>query len=219
VLRYDARIRAVPAETAALARLLPRCRFGEAVFVGAGYGRFSRVLGGCADRVTVASPGGLDVADGSADLAVMMAVLQRCPEPADDLAELARILRPGGVAVVAAANVLHARGRRRYLRSRQAVTGSPAPVGTGRFGTGRPAAGTSRPARCVGHHPELLMLQLAVCGLLVERLLPVAGLRYPMLGRLPGGVVLAAQSALQAALAPAYLGHTILFLARKRDLA
>jgi SAM-dependent methyltransferase len=196
-----------PAEAAVLARLLSRRRFGQAVYVGSGYGRFSRVLRGCADRVTVTGPGALDVADASADLAVLMSVLQRRPQPADELSEVARILRPGALAVIEAANVLHGPGRRRYQRSRQAVTGSPGPAGP-------------RAAGGVAHHPELLMLQLAVCGLQVERLLPVASLRHPALdGLLPQGVVLAAEYALQVALATAYLGRRVLFLARKRDLA
>ena len=84
------------------------------MYVGGGDDRFSQVLRGCADRVTVAAPGPLDVDDASADLAVMVSALHERADPADDFAEIARVLRPGGLAVIAAASVLHGPGRARY---------------------------------------------------------------------------------------------------------
>jgi SAM-dependent methyltransferase len=181
------------AELTALARLLRGRRFGHAVYIGRGYDRFGPVLREAADGVTVAAPGPLDLADGCADLAVLVSVLQRRPDPADELAEVARVLRPGALAVIGAANVLHG----------AAVTGSAAAVAAGRY----------------GHHPDTLMLQLAVCGLTVERLLSVSNLRHPVLDRvLPARVTQAAEYALQAALAPVYFGPSLFFLARKREL-
>jgi hypothetical protein len=134
----------------------------------------------------------------------MVSVLQQRPDPADDFAEIARVLRDGALAVIAAASVLHGAGRGRYRRSPQAVTGSPAATGAG-----------------LGHHPETLMLQLAVCGLRVERLLSGSRLRHPVLDRvLPGPVRRATRFA-----APAgpdrdggYPGPTLYFLARKHGL-
>jgi SAM-dependent methyltransferase len=191
------------AEVSAVSRLLGRRRFGRAVYVGGGYDRFSQVLRGCADHVTVAAPGPLDVDDACADLAVMVSALQERADPADDFAEIARVLRPGALAVIAAASVLHGPGRARYRRSGAAITGSPAVTG------GR-----------LGHHPETLMLQLAVSGLRVERLLSCSGQRHPVLDRvLPGPVRRAAEFAAQAGLAAGYFGPTLYFLARKRDLA
>jgi SAM-dependent methyltransferase len=190
------------AEAAALSRLLGGQRFGRAVYVGSGLGRVGPVLRGCADCVTVAEPGPLNVADASADLAVMISVLQQRPDPADDFAEIARVLRPGALAVIAAASVLHGTGLRQYRRSPQAVTGSPAVTGGG-----------------LAHHPETLMLQLAVCGLRVERLLSGSRLRHPVLDRLLGPVKRAAGFAAPAGPARDYAGPTLFFLARKRDLA
>ena len=197
--------RSDPAEAVALSRLLGGQRFGRAVYIGGGYGRVSPVLRGCADCVTVAGPGPLNVDDACADLAVMISVLQFRTDPADDFAEIARVLRPGALAVIAAASVLHGTGRGRYRRSPQAVTGSPAVTGSG-----------------LAHHPETLMLQLAVCGLRVERLLSGSRLRHPVLDRvLPGPVRRAARFA-----APAgpdrggdHPGPTLFFMARKHDLA
>jgi SAM-dependent methyltransferase len=191
------------AEVMALARLLRGRRFGHAVFVGRGYGRLGPVLRELTDGVTVAPAGPLDVADACADLAVLASVLQQRPDPADELAEVARILRPGALAVIGAANILHGPRRGGYGRSAPAVTGSPAAIGGGR----------------VGHHPDTLMLQLAMCGLTVERLLSVSNLRHPVLDRvLPERVIQAAEYALQAALAPVYFGRTVFFLARKHEL-
>jgi SAM-dependent methyltransferase len=193
------------AAAAALSRLLGGKRFGRAVYVGREYGPVGPVLRACADSVTVAEPGPLDVDDASADLVVMISVLQQRPDPADDFAEIARVLRNGALAVIAAASVLHGAGRGRYRRSPQAITGSPAVTGVG-----------------LGHHPETLMLQLAVCGLQVERLLPGSRPRHPVLDRvLPGPVRRATRFA-----APASpdrdggdAGPTLFFLARKYDLA
>jgi SAM-dependent methyltransferase len=191
------------AEVSALSRLIGGRRFGRAVYVGGGYDRFSPVLRGCAEHVTVAAPGPLDVDDACADLAVMVSALQDRPDPADDFAEIARVLRPGAIAIISAASVLHGRGRARYRRSAAAITGSPAVTG------GR-----------LGHHPETLMLQLAVSGLRVERLLPGGSLRHPALNRVLAAPVLrAAGFAAQAGLAAGYLGPTLFFLARKRELA
>jgi SAM-dependent methyltransferase len=191
------------AEAAALARLLGGQQFGRAVYVGSGYDRAGAVLHGCAGSVTVAEPGPLNVADASADLAVMISVLRQRPDPADDFAEIARVLRPGALAVVAAASVLHGPGRGRYRRSPQAITGSPAVTGSG-----------------LAHHPETLMLQLAVCGLRVERLRSGSRLRHPVLDRvLPGPVKRAAGFAGAAGPDGDYPGPTLFFLARKHDLA
>jgi SAM-dependent methyltransferase len=194
------------AEVRALDRILPRRVFGQAVYVGAAEDPFSAMLRDRARQVTVAGPGPLDVEDASADLVVLVSVLDR--RPADDLdgdlAEVARILRPGALAVIGAANVLYRPGRRRYRGSRQARTESPAAAGPG----GR-----------VGHHPERLMLQLAVCGLQVERMLSAAGLAHPAWDRvLPWRVTQAAEYAAQAALATLYAGPSLFFLARRRDL-
>jgi SAM-dependent methyltransferase len=190
-------------EAAALSRLLGGQRFGCAVYVGGGYGRVGPVLDGCADCVTVAEPGPLNVDDASADLAVMISVLQERPDPADDFAEIARVLRPGALAVIAAASALHGAGRGRYRRSPQAITGSPAVTGGG-----------------LGHHPETLMLQLAVSGLRVERVLSGSRLRHPVLDWvLPGRVRRAAGLAAPAGPANDRAGPVLFFLARKHDLA
>jgi SAM-dependent methyltransferase len=201
------------AEVMALRRLLGRRRFASALYIGDGYGRFADVLDRRARQVAVAVPGPLARGDGSVDLAVLLTVLRRETDPADVLAEVARVLRPGGQAIIGAPNVLHGAAGRRYRRSVHAITQAPAR-------TGVPARGGAEAGGRLGHHPELLMLQLGVCGLAVERLLSVSNLRHPAADRLlPGPVLLAAEYAAQVALAPAYYGPTLFFSARKRDLS
>ncbi|MGH3274240.1 MAG: hypothetical protein ACRDNZ_07925, partial [Streptosporangiaceae bacterium] len=174
--RPRARQHAELAEASALSRLLRRRRFGRAVYIGSEHDRFAGVLRRCSDRVIVAAPGLLDVDDASVDLAVLISVLRERSDPADDLAELARILKLGAHAVIGAAKL--------------------------------------------GHQPERLMMQMAVCGLQAERLVSVSSGRHPYVrrmlpGMLPHRVV---EYAVQVPLAQACLGSNLFFLARKRDL-
>jgi ubiquinone/menaquinone biosynthesis C-methylase UbiE len=108
-----------------LDKLLTGSRFRTAVDVGGGYGRLSAVLAEYADQVTLvdpssqqlglakrAYPGGppfrrrradaahLGFADGSIDLVALVRVLRHLPDPQPEIAELSRILRPGGYAIV-----------------------------------------------------------------------------------------------------------------------
>lgn len=200
------------AEVMAVRRLLGRQRFASSVYVGDGYGRFADVLDRRCARVAVAVPGPLAHGDASVDLVVLVSALRREPDPSDILAEVTRVLRPGGQAILGAPNVLHGPAGQRYRRSIQAITQTPAR-------TGVPAWRHAEAGGRLGHHPELLMLQLGVCGLRVERLLSVSNLRHPVLDRLlPEPVLVAAEYAAQVALAPAYYGPTLFFSARKRDL-
>lgn len=109
------------AEVIAIRRLLERRRFSHAVDVGGAHRRISVILAEFAGEVTLADPGSrqcrwsgqrplTDAAreqfpDHSVDLVTMIGVPQDRPDPARALAEISRILRPGGVAVIEAANV------------------------------------------------------------------------------------------------------------------
>lgn len=128
-----------------LDRLLTGSRFRTAVDVGGGYGRLSAVLAEYADQVTLvdpssqklvlakhAFPGGLpfrrrraDAAhlgfpDASIDLVALVRVLQHLPDPEPELAELSRILRPGGYAIIEVAKSHH---RPRVIERQLAAVG------------------------------------------------------------------------------------------------
>ena len=222
------------AEVMALSRLLQGRRFGHAVDVGGGYGRLTAVLHHYADRVTLADPSHrqlqaaerylerypavdkrlidaahLDFGDASVDLAVMVRVLHHLPYPANELSEIARILKFGGYAIIEAANVLHAVNRIRYLRNGQRIPMIPVDIRSeaNRWNGSIPF---------VNHHPVTLTRQLADCGLHVDRVLSVSNLRHPALKRvMPERLMLAAEYALQVTLAPLCFGPSLFFMASK----
>jgi ubiquinone/menaquinone biosynthesis C-methylase UbiE len=223
------------AEVMALGRLLHGRRFGHAVDVGGGYGRLSVVLRDYADRVTLADPSSrqlevaaryleqhtaietrlcdaahLDFDPASVDLAVMVRVLHHLPDPAPELTEIARIVRPGGYAIIEAANVKHAVNRVRYWRSGQKIPTIPVDI---RSAENR----TSEIIPFVNHHPAAITRQLAACGLHVERVLSVSNLRQPALKRfMPERLMLAAEFAMQVPLAPLSFGPSLFFMTRKQ---
>jgi SAM-dependent methyltransferase len=61
-------------------------------------------------RVAQGDVTALPLASGSADLVVCWDVLEHVPEPERAVAEIARVLRPGGVAVLALPNILSLKG-------------------------------------------------------------------------------------------------------------
>ena len=223
------------AEVMALRRLLGGRTFGHAVDVGGGYGRLSVVLRDYAGRVTLADPSSrqlevaarylqrhtaietrlcdaahLEFAPASVDLAIMVRVLHHLPDPARELAEIARIVRPGGYAIIEAANVKHAVNRVRYWRSGQKIPTTPVDI---RSAENR----TSEIIPFVNHHPATIAQQLAACGLQVERVLSVSNLRQPALKRfMPERLMLAAEFAMQVPLAPLAFGPSLFFMTRKQ---
>ena len=230
--RYEHR-----AEVMALSRLLQGRRFGHAVDVGGGYGRLSATLRDYADRVTLADPSyrqlevagryldqdpaidtrltdaaHLDFADASVDLAVMVRVLHHLPDPARELSEIARIVKPGGYAVIEAANVKHAVNRLRYWRSGEKIPMVPVDI---RSEVNR----RNGSIPFVNYHPDAVASQLASCGLQVERVLSVSNLRQPALKRImPERLMLAAEYVMQVPFAPLAFGPSLFFMARRQAL-
>jgi SAM-dependent methyltransferase len=222
------------AEVAALHRLIGGRRYRHAADIGGGYGRLSAVLASCADRVTLADPSTqqlalslkvfplhrferqlaeaakLPFAAGSIDLAVLVRVLHHLPDPANELAELSRVLRPGGHAIIEAANSAHA-GRRlaAFLRG-QRIPADPVDIRSAdsrRRGT----------APYVNHHPRTLISQLAAVGLDVRKTLSVSNFRHPAAKALiPHRALLAAERAAQKPLGSIYFGPSTFLLLEKR---
>jgi SAM-dependent methyltransferase len=214
------------AEVIALRRLLDGHRFGIAVDIGGGYGRLSVILTEYADQVILADPstaqlrlaeqafpGGppfarqlmdpahLRFADDSTDLVTLFRVLHHLPDPEPELAEAARILRPGGYAVIGVANSVHAARRVGGLLHGRPATQQPV---------------EARPA--VSHHPGMVCAQLATVGLEYRRVLSVSNLRHPLARAvLPQGAMLAFERLAQGALGPLYFGPSVFLLARKEE--
>ena len=234
-LRYwDGRDYENEAEQAAIRRLLHGRRFGHAADVGGGYGRLCVLLQEFADRVTLAEPSSrqLDIAatfladhprierrqmqadalafeDGSLDLLTMIRVMHHLPEPSTEFAEIARVLRPGGVAVIEVANLAHARNRVRYLLKGQRIPHLPVDIRS-------PENQHDEEIAFVNHNPHTVIEQLARAGLRTDSILSVSNLRSATLKKvLSHRVHVAAEVASQRVLAKTFFGPSVFLLLRK----
>ena len=234
-LRYwDGRDYENAAEQAAIRRLLHGRRFGNAADVGGGYGRLCVLLQEFAERVTLAEPSsrqlevaatfladhprverrqmqadGLEFEDGSLDLLTMIRVMHHIPEPSTEFAEIARVLRTGGTAVIEVANVAHARNRVRYLLKGQRIPHLPVDIRS-------PENRHDEEIAFVNHNPYTVIEQLARTGLRTERMLSVSNLRSATLKRvLPHRIHVAAEVACQRMLARTVFGPSVFLLLRK----
>jgi ubiquinone/menaquinone biosynthesis C-methylase UbiE len=222
------------AEVLAIRRLLRGRRFEAAADIGGGYGRLSVVLAEFADKITLVDSSSqqlalaadfladhpdvekrlmdaasLDFDDESVDLVAMVRVLHHLPDPAAELAEVRRILRPGGTAIVEVANVAHALNRVRHMVRRESLPLTAIDI--------RSAATRARDGiPFVNHHPATVAKQFRTAGLHVERVLSVSNLRHPMIKKaLPGPAIMAAERIAQAGLARVQFGPSLFFLLRK----
>ncbi len=220
-------------EVIAIRRLLRGQRFENAADIGGGYGRLSVVLSEYADKITLVDASSqqlalaadfladhpsvqkrlmdassLDFPDDSVDLVAMVRVMHHLPDPGTELAEVSRILRPGGTAIVEVANVAHAVNRLRHMVRRERIPVEPLDI--------RSAEARERGSiPFVNHHPATIASQFQKAGLQVERVLSVSNLRHPLFKKaLPGRAILAAERIAQARLARVQFGPSLFFLLR-----
>jgi SAM-dependent methyltransferase len=222
------------AEEAAIDRLLSGCRFARALDVGGGYGRLSKHLTKYADEVILAEPSAqqlglahaflrnapavrchpaqasdLRLPDTSVDAAMVVRVLHHIPDPSAELAEIARVLKPGGTLLLEFANVSHALNRVRYAMRGRRVPRTPVEVAA----VGDP--GTDG-VPFVNHHPRAILALLERAGFGVEAVLSGSNLRSPWLKRLmDASLMLRLETRLQPMLAPLYFGPSIWLRSRK----
>jgi SAM-dependent methyltransferase len=217
------------AEVIAIRKLLRGSRFGHAVDVGGGFGRLSIVLADYADAVTLTDSSrqqldlsrdflarhpsvssrqmeasDLDFPAGSVDLVAMVRVMHHLPEPAAVLAEISRILRPGGYAMIEVANSAHAINRIRHLIQRKQIP--LAAMDTGSRGV----------IPFVNHHPDTVARQFSAAGLHIRRELSVSNLRHPAIKKvLPERALLAVERVAQERVARSYFGPSMFYLLQK----
>jgi len=217
------------AEIIAIRRLLRGRRFAQAVDVGGGFGRLSVVLAEFADAVTLTDSSlqqleiargflarhpsvssrfmvasNLEFPDASVDLVAMVRVMHHLPEPAGVLAEISRILRPGGYAIIEVANSVHAMNRVRSV-----VRGEQIPV------TAR-EIGSHGLIPYVNHHPDTVACQFQDASLQIRRRLSVSNLRHPVVKKvLPDKALLAVERVAQERVARTYFGPSMFFLLQK----
>lgn len=234
-LRYwDGREYEHAAEAFAIDKLLKGKHFGVAVDVGGGYGRLSAQLTRYADKVTLAEPSSkqLDIAktflknhpevdkklmsaddlkfeDSSIDLVTLIRVMHHLPDPSSEFSEIARVLKPGGQAVIEVANYAHMLNRLRHLAKLQRLPVKPVDIRSEKNKT-------DEEIPFVNHNPQTVIRQLEHAGLRVESYLSVSNLRSVRLKRwLPKEVMLGAERVLQRPLASLYFGPSIFFLVKK----
>jgi SAM-dependent methyltransferase len=224
------------AEVIAIRRLLDGRRFGHAVDIGGGYGRLSVVLAKYADRVTLVDPStqqlelsrhifpdhpflerklmdasNLGFGTGTVDLVALVRVLHHLPDPEAELTEMARILKPGGLALVEVANSANAHRRlTRWLRGQGPVPDAPVDL--------RSEESRNRgTAPYFNHHPRMLTRQLDAVGLEVLNMLSVSNLRHPMIKAIGSErAMLMVERAMQQPLGRYYFGPSTFFLLQKR---
>jgi SAM-dependent methyltransferase len=224
------------AEVIAIRRLLRGRRFSHAVDIGGGYGRLSVVLAAYADQVTLVDPSTqqldlsrhmfpdhqflerqlMDAANlrfgtGTVDLVALIRVLHHLPDPEAELTEMARILKPGGLALVEVANSANAHRRlARMLHGQGRVPLAPVDL--------RSEESRSRgTAPYFNHHPRTVIGQLHSVGLDLLNVLSVSNLRHPLIKAVgPERVMLMVEQAIQRPLGRFYFGPSAFFLLQKR---
>lgn len=222
------------AETAAVRRLVGPARHPHICEVGGGFGRLSPLLKEYADEVTMLDPSAkhvgiaqrlladhpgitarlmrpehLPLDDASVDLVSMIRVMHHLPDPGPTLREIARVLRPGGRALIEVANSAHVLNRLRYAKRLRGVPRGPVDIRSA-----QKAAEGGIPF--VNHHPDTVVRQFADAGLRVESKLSVSNLRSARLKQRVGEErLLAVEQRLQGPLAAIDFGPSLFFLLRR----
>lgn len=222
------------AEEAALRRLLADRHFARAADVGGGFGRLCLLLREYADHVTLAEPSrtqleaaekvlaGTDIEkiqtqaddlafeDASLDLLTMVRVMHHIPEPTKEFAEIARVVRPGGTAIIEVANYGHFKNRLKHRRDKSALPIEPVNIRT--VESDQPDS-----IAFVNHNVDTVVRQLGDAGFELTRKLSVSNLRSQRLKKvLPPRVMLGVERAAQRALARYDFGPSI-FLELRRE--
>lgn len=224
------------AEEIAIKRLLRGKKFDHAVDVGGGYGRLSKFLTKYAKKVTLAEPSQqqLDIAkiylkdtpqvgqkllqaadlklkDGVVDLVLVVRVLHHLPDPAAELNEIARVLKPGGTFLLEFANDAHFLNRIRYGMRGKRVPRTPVDIRS------ESNKGADHIA-FVNHHPKIIIKMLQDAGFEVEATLSGSNLRSPTLKKIFGKKpLLAVETVMQPLLAPIYFGPSVWLRLKKKS--
>ncbi len=223
------------AEEMAIKRLLKGQHFKHAVDVGGGYGRLSKFLTAFADKVTLAEPSQqqldigkiylkdtpqverklLQAADlkmpaSSVDLVLVVRVLHHLPDPATELNEIARVLKPGGTFILEFANDAHFLNRIRYGVRGKTVPKKPISIQD----DSKIKAGE---LPFVNHHPKTIIKMLHDAGFEVETALSGSNLRSPRLKKVLGkNVLIGLEKVMQPLLAPIYFGPSLWLRLKKK---
>ncbi len=222
-------------ELIALSKLLHNKHYQVAMDYGGGYGRISPAILDHADKLILVDPSNkqLDIAkkhlkqynnvefvridkqdtvpadDNSIDLLVMVRVSHHLPDPAATFAEINRVLKPGGEAIIEVANEAHFINRMRYLKHLKGVPKEPVAIG-------QVANGIKENTPFVNHNPKTIQETLDQLGLQPVTKLSVSNLRHQYLKEhLSLGRMLAMERFFQGKLSVLDFGPSIFFMVKK----
>lgn len=219
------------AEVLAIKRLLKGKHFDNAIDLGGGYGRLCVLLEQFAGEVTLVEPSKkqLDVAstflrnhpkvkrrqmqasklefkDDSIDLVLFIRVMHHLPDPKTELAEIARILKPGGWAIIEVANYMHAQNRLKHYLHHQKFPSEPVDIRSSEHRK-------ESEIQFVNHNPHTVIKQLNQAGFKIVRTLSVSNLRNKIVKKVvPHKLLIATENVLQPTLASNFFGPSIFFL-------
>jgi ubiquinone/menaquinone biosynthesis C-methylase UbiE len=222
------------AERVAIRRLLAGHHYSNAADIGGGFGRLCILLSDFADHVTLAEPSltqleaaekvlaGTDIdkvqtqadalafTDGELDLVTMVRVMHHLSEPSTEFGEIARVVRPGGTAIIEVANLGHFKNRRKYAKAGEPLPLEPVSIRT-------VVADQPDAIAFVNHNIATVVAQLDAAGFDLIRKLSVSNLRSATLKRyLPTKVLLAIEKVVQRPLARYDFGPSMFLELRRR---
>jgi SAM-dependent methyltransferase len=214
-------------EILAIERLLGERRVDTAVDIGGGFGRLVACLSRFARKVIVVEPSEVQrkligsfapdaiVKSGNAadtglpvkscDLVVMVRVAHHLPNLEDTIAEIYKILKPGGLLVLEFANANHFKSRLRHYARLRAVPRESVKVNAQEI-----------EIPFVNHHPAAVKKLLQVEGFTVLKQLSVSNYRSSFLKKLlPISTLLAWERVTQRPLAYMHFGPSVFILAKR----
>jgi ubiquinone/menaquinone biosynthesis C-methylase UbiE len=229
---WDGREYEHAAEEVTIRRMFKGKKFERVVDVGGGYGRICPLLKEFAERVTLAEPSqqqldiakdylkgkdGIDMVlaqadalpfeDESIDAVTVVRVIHHIPDPEEEFAEIARVLKPGGYLFIEFANYANFKNRVKHAARLKRVPREPVDIRT-----------KDSDIPFVNHNPHTVRKQLAHAGLQLEKVLSVSNFRSPTLKKLlPKSVLVQAEKLTQYPLARTYFGPSTVYLLKKRS--
>ena len=216
-------------EILAIQNLLDSQHFNNAVDIGGGFGRLSQLISKYCRKTVLVEPSAKQRAlakkllkdtkikvlaglsdktkleDSSVDLAVLVRVMHHLPDLNSTLAEVHRILKPDGVAIIEFASSLNLKSRIIGWLSGKPIL--PVPLDRRRMANIRQGS-----IPFVNHHPITFQKTLIRNGFSIQKILSVSNFRGMPIKSLW------LEKILQPALGKLYFGPSIFILAKKESL-